>query len=110
MPRPQSAIIPEPSQHALFLILRVHDPEKNGPAVAKILTEVPALIETLGATGRDAALVGSVGFGSGFWDVSPPPPHARRACGRSPPLTRAGKPRRVRAGTCSCILFPNAKT
>ena len=75
--RPQSAIIPEPSRHALFLILRVHDPEKNGPAVAKILTEVPVLIETLGATGRDAALVGSVGFGSGFWNVISP--HTRPA-------------------------------
>ena len=71
-PRPQSAIIPEPSRHALFLILRVHDPKKNGPAVAKILTEVPALIGSLGAADRDAALVGSVAFGSGFWDVISP--------------------------------------
>ena len=88
MPRPQSAIIPEPSQHALFLILRVHDPEKNSPAVAKILTEVPALIETLGATGRDAALVGSVGFGSGFWDViSPHTPGGPAAVMSSPSAT-----------------------
>ncbi|MCE2486743.1 MAG: Dyp-type peroxidase [Desulfurellaceae bacterium] len=80
-PRPQSAIIPEPSRHAVFLILGVHDPEKNGPAVAKILTEVPALIESLGATDRDAALVGSVGFGSGFWDVISP---GRRPAGLRP--------------------------
>ncbi len=81
MPSPQSGIVPEPSHNALFAVLRVCEPTHNGPSVATILAGVPALLDSLGASHRDAALVGTVGFGSGFWDVISP---ARRPAGLRP--------------------------
>lgn len=81
MPTPQSGIVPEPSPNALFAILRVRDPTHNGPSVANILAGVPTLLGSLGASDRTAALVGTVGFGSGFWDIISP---ARRPAGLRP--------------------------
>ena len=43
MAEPQGGIIPEPSEHARFLVLRVRDPQSSGPAVAAAVARVPAL-------------------------------------------------------------------
>lgn len=81
MPQPQAGIIPEPNPNALFLILRVHDPRTNGPAVAKVAAGVPALTEKVGAIDPKAKLVCTVSFGSEFWDVISP---SKRPAGLRP--------------------------
>jgi putative iron-dependent peroxidase len=95
MPQPQAGILPEPSQNALFLILRVREPAINGPAVAKVAAGVPALVNKVGAVDPRAKLVCTVSFGSEFWDVISPgkrptslrPFKAIEAEGRSAPST-----------------------
>jgi porphyrinogen peroxidase len=72
MPYPQAGIIPAPSPNALFLVLRVLDPPSNGRAVAQVMAGVPALVEKVGVVDPRAKLVGTVGFGSSFWDVISP--------------------------------------
>ncbi len=95
MAQPQPGIIPAPSPCALFLILRVHEPAVNGPAVAKVAAQVPTLVKKVGASDRRAKLLCTVGFGSEFWDVVSPgrrpaslrPFKAIEASGRSAPST-----------------------
>ena len=72
MPTPQAGIILAPNPNALFLILRVPDPQKNGKAVAKVAAGVPALVEKVAAVDPRAKLVCTVGFGSELWDVIAP--------------------------------------
>lgn len=72
MPTPQAGIIPAPNPNALFLVLRVLDPEKNSKAVAKVAAGIPALVEKVGAIDPRAKLVCTVSFGSDFWDVVSP--------------------------------------
>ncbi len=72
MADPQAGIVPEPSQNALFLILRVVNPLQDGPAVARVAAQVPALIQKVGALDRRAKLVCTVSFGPEFWDVVSP--------------------------------------
>ena len=72
MPQPQAGILPEPNQNALFLILRVCDPAKNGAAVAKVAAGVPSLVDEIASHDSAAALVCTVSFGAGFWDVISP--------------------------------------
>ena len=69
---PQPGILPEPTAHALFLVLRVSEPAANGRLVARAAAGVPDLAETVGRHDRNAGLVCTVGFGSGFWDVIHP--------------------------------------
>jgi len=57
VPEPQSAIIPEPSENALFLVLGVNDPSRNRNAVARALANVPANTRTVGAIDAKARLV-----------------------------------------------------
>ena len=95
MPRPQPGIIPEPSQNALFLILRVLDPATHGRAVAGVAAGVPMLVRKVGAIDPRAKVVCTVGFGPEFWDVISPgkrpvglrPFNAIEAVGRSAPNT-----------------------
>jgi putative iron-dependent peroxidase len=47
MAEPQAGIVPEPSENALFLILRVPDPPKNGVEVARAASQVPGLTTKL---------------------------------------------------------------
>lgn len=95
MPQPQPGIIPEPSQNALFLILRVLEPATHGPAVASVAAGVPVLVRKIGAIDPRAKAVCTVGFGSELWDVISPgkqpaslrPFKAIEALGRSAPST-----------------------
>ena len=72
MSQPQAGIIPEPSQHALFLVLRVRDPAENGASVARAAARVPSLTQKVGRADPRAKLVSSVSFGPEFWDVISP--------------------------------------
>ena len=72
MPQPQAGIIPEPNQSAVFIVLRVKNPDTNGRAVAQVTASVPSLVESVGSNDQDAGLVCTVSFGSGFWDVISP--------------------------------------
>ena len=95
MAQPQSGIIPQPHQNALFLILRVRDPAINGPAVARVVAGVPALVGRAGTIDPTAKLVCTVSLGPEFWDVISPgkrplglrPFRAIEAGGRSAPST-----------------------
>ncbi len=72
MAQPQVGIVPEPSQNALFLILRVCNPTQDGPAIARVAAQVPSLVAKVGALDRRAKLVCTVSFGPDFWDVVSP--------------------------------------
>jgi putative iron-dependent peroxidase len=93
---PQAGILPAPSANALFLVLRVRDPARDGAAVAKSLARVPSLTETVSRIDRRAKLVCTAGVGSEFWDVISPgrrpkglrPFKAIDSSGRSAPNTR----------------------
>jgi len=81
VPEPQSAIIPEPSENALFLVLGVNDPSRNRNAVARALANVPAITRTVGAIDAKARLVSAAAVGSELWDVLSP---KRRPAGLRP--------------------------
>lgn len=95
MSQPQAGIIPEPSSFALFLVLRVRQPSKNGSTVARVSTQVPALVKKTGAIDPRAKLVGTLSFGAKYWDVISPrkrPAHLRafkpvRSGSRTAPAT-----------------------
>jgi porphyrinogen peroxidase len=72
VPDPQTAIIPEPSDTALFLILAVHDRAGHAQSVAEVLAHAPTLTEKLAAADRRARLVSAVGIGPELWDVLSP--------------------------------------
>jgi porphyrinogen peroxidase len=72
MPQPQPGIVPEPRQHARFLILRVREPQESAPAVARVLAGMPRLTATVGALDRRAKLVCAVGIGPDFWNSLSP--------------------------------------
>ncbi len=81
MSQPQAGIIPEPSQNALFLVLRVRDATQTGAAVARVLARTPSLTGQVAAADRKARLVCTVSIGPDFWDVLSP---ARRPVGLRP--------------------------
>jgi putative iron-dependent peroxidase len=95
MPEPQSGIIPEPGEHALFLVLRVRDPLVTGSQVAGVLGKVPAWTKRLAAREPRSKLVSVVGLGAKFWKVVAPsrsprafePFKAIELAGRSAPAT-----------------------
>ena len=96
MSQPQSAIIPEPSESAIFLILEVRDTSATGlRSVAGVLAETPALSAELGEAAPQARLVSAAGIGSDFWDKLSPgkrpralrPFKAIAAAGRVAPAT-----------------------
>ncbi|MFN8627413.1 MAG: Dyp-type peroxidase [Candidatus Binatia bacterium] len=72
MSQQQPGIIPEPSEHARFVILRVLEPAKDARRVATFLAGAPALAAKVAALDRRARFVWTVGIGPEFWDrVSP---------------------------------------
>jgi len=101
MPTPQAGIIPAPSPNALFLVLRVLAPQKNGKAVAKVAAGVPALVEKIGAVDPRAKLVCTVSFGSKFWDAISP---GKRPTGLRPFKALAAEGRRA-PSTGGDVLF-----
>ena len=72
MPDPQSAIIPEPRESALFLVLRVRDAVTQRQSVANVLARSPSLNQELAALDPHAELVSAVGIGSDLWDILSP--------------------------------------
>lgn len=93
--RPQPGIIPAPGPSALFLVLRVVDPERDGTSVGRASAGIPALVTRVGQADPRARLACTVGFGSEFWDVISPkarpaglrPFRALSAPGRAAPST-----------------------
>ena len=77
----QAGIVPAPNQSALFMLLRVKDPDTNAGAVAQVAAGIPSLVDTVATNDQSAALVCNVGFGSGFWDMISP---AKRPAGLRP--------------------------
>ncbi len=69
---PQAGIIPEPSENALFLILRAREPVANRPALAHSIARVPSWADTVSAIDRRAKLVCTVSVGPELWDVVSP--------------------------------------
>lgn len=90
MSEPQTAIIPEPSENALFLVLRMRQAADQLPSIARTLAQTPRTTEKLAATDRRAKLVSAVGIGSDFWDVLSP---GSRPAGLRPfkPLAAEGR-------------------
>lgn len=70
MAKPQSAILPEPSESALFLILKLRDRKKQARAAAKAAAAIPALTLELARPG--ARLVRSIAFGAELWEAMSP--------------------------------------
>ena len=82
MARPQTGILPEPSESGLFLILRVRDRARNGASAARAAARVPALTAALVKSAPRDRLVSAVSFGPELWDVVSP--------GRRPKAFQAG--------------------
>ena len=66
MSRPQSAILPEPPENALFLVLKLGDRQKHARAALKAAQAVPGLTNELARPGSQ--LTSSVAFGKDLWD------------------------------------------
>ncbi len=98
---PQAGIIPEPNQHALFLVTRVNNPTTSRGAVARMVAGIPELVTAVGQHDPQAALVCTVSFGSGFWDVLSP---GRRPSGLRP-FTAIDLPGKSAPSTGGDILF-----
>ncbi len=98
---PQAGIIPEPNQHALFLVTRANNPTATRETVAGVVAGIPELVTAVGGHDTEAALVCTVSFGSGFWDVLSP--------GRRPkamrPFTAIDLPGKTAPSTGGDILF-----
>ncbi len=98
---PQAGIIPEPNQHALFLVTKVNNPITTCETVARMVAGIPELVTTVGRHDPEAALVCTVSFGSGFWDVLSP---GRRPKGLRP-FTAIDLPGKNAPSTGGDILF-----
>ena len=72
MADPQAGILPEPSENALFLILRVRDPIEHGRSVARSAARIPSLTQKLAKLQPRARLVSVVSFGPAFWEAVSP--------------------------------------
>jgi putative iron-dependent peroxidase len=68
MSQPQSGILPEAGESALFLVLHVPDPARDAAHVARVAARIPALTSTLGRSAPRARLASVVGFGLALWD------------------------------------------
>jgi putative iron-dependent peroxidase len=95
MAEPQSGILPEPGESALFLILRLRDRAQSAAFAARAASRLPALTSRLAKRDARARLVGVVGFGPELWDRLSPgarpkafrPFRAVQAGDRSAPAT-----------------------
>jgi putative iron-dependent peroxidase len=72
MSQAQAGIIREPSEHALFLVLRVEDRARKGRSVARVAAKAPSLTQKIARTDPRAKLVSTVSFGPELWDVISP--------------------------------------
>ncbi len=98
---PQAGIIPEPNQHALFLVTRVNHQTTTRETVARAVAGIPELVTAVGRHDPEAALVCTVSLGSGFWDVLSP---NRRPKGLRP-FTAIDLPGKSAPSTGGDILF-----
>lgn len=95
MSSPQPGILPEPSAHARFVVLRVRCLATDAAAVARALAAVPALTARTAALDPRAKLVGTAAIGPECWSALSPrrrplglrPFPAIAAAGRSAPNT-----------------------
>lgn len=72
MPKPQPGILPEANQSALFLVLKVLQPQGSRGKVVKVAAALPSLARKVGSIDPSAKLVCNIGFGSEFWDLISP--------------------------------------
>ncbi len=79
--QPQSGILPEARESALFLILRVAEPGAARLAVTKVVSAFPARTQRLAARDPRAKLVSVVSLGPELWEAVSP---ARRPRGFRP--------------------------
>jgi len=98
---PQTAIIPEPNENALFLVLRMRQAADQLPMVVRTIAQIPAIAEKLAAADRRAKLVSAVSIGPEFWDVISP---ASRPAGLRPFIPVAAEGRTAPA-TGGDLLF-----
>jgi putative iron-dependent peroxidase len=71
MSKPQSVILPEPAECALFLVLEVEGRKRNARAVAEAAAAIPELTRRLGTRPR-SQLVSAIAFGRKQWDAISP--------------------------------------
>lgn len=69
MSTPQSAILPEAAQHALYLVINVDNKANN---VVKQCTSLPTLINDIKQQHNIDNLFASLAFGENYWDVVHP--------------------------------------
>lgn len=72
MSTPQSAILPAPGSNALFLVLRIADPARDGAAAARIAAGMPALTRAVARLAPKAKLASAIAFGPALWDLASP--------------------------------------
>ncbi len=65
MSTPQSAILPEASQHALYMVIKVTN---NSEELIKQCAALPTLIETIKKQTKVDSLFASLAFGAEYWD------------------------------------------
>jgi putative iron-dependent peroxidase len=77
----QSAILPEPGESAVFLVLRVPDRARDGARAARAAARIPSLTRALARSEPRAKLASAVAFGPELWDALSPAsrPKALRA-------------------------------
>jgi len=81
VPEPQSAILPEPGENALFLVLRLRDRSRDAKAAVRAAARIPAETAKLAKAWPKAKLVSAVALGPELWDAVSP---ARRPAGFGP--------------------------
>ncbi len=69
MNTPQSAILPEAAQHAIYMVINVTD---KSPDVVKQCAALPALIATIKTQYKVGSLFASLAFGADYWDMIHP--------------------------------------
>jgi putative iron-dependent peroxidase len=100
MSKPQSVILPEPAESALFLVLEVDGRKRNARAVAEAAAAIPELTRRL-ATRPRSHLVSAIAFGRRQWDAISP---ERRPKGFRP-FRAIGKGRRRAPATGGDLLL-----
>lgn len=105
MPTCQSAILPEPSECSLFLVLGVRSRRQNARPVARAASQVPAWTRALGGHRADR-LVSSIALGRQMWDAISP---RKRPHGFDRFRSVAGDGRRAPATGGDLLLHVNAR-
>lgn len=81
MPEPQSAILPEPGESALFLVFHVPAVRMNLRTISAAIARFPRIAGGLSAQYPDAQLRSALGIGAEMWDKFSP---RRRPAGLRP--------------------------